>query len=281
MISRQRTRSLPSAMLDHELRCFASIPVAASTIRRSRARRCVSSCRGPRPGDSGAVEIIDHQVLAPRTVAKFRFVYTGRTLKNPRRGWSFSRGASYLTVPALHDPPSVRYAAGAGCILVSVDYRLAPEHPFPARLSGLLRRLKRTASARRAFWDPHKTDCGRRLECRRSACGGTAFHARDSRRPKALFPVLVYPVLDDRMITRRCVCSPRRRFRRHARPACGATIPVIGARPPLLQRPRALRIWQVYRRPIWRRSHSIRCSMKTSLTPNGSNEAGVKPSSTS
>ena len=94
-----------------------------------------------------------------------------------------------------HDPVCRRLAARAGCTVVSVDYRLAPEHPFPAAVEDAW-----TAFA----WLAQNADA-LGLDRARLAVGGdsaggnlaavVARRARD-RGIALAFQLLVYPALD-------------------------------------------------------------------------------------
>jgi len=91
---------------------------------------------------------------------------------------------------------------------VSVDYRLAPEHPFPAAPQDGYAALKWTAE--RAGID------GTRLSVGGSSAGGglaatVASLARDHGGPELAFQLLAYPVLDSRLTTpsaKRFVSTP-------------------------------------------------------------------------
>ena len=97
---------------------------------------------------------------------------------------------------ASHDTTCQRLAAGVPAVVVSVDYRLAPEHRFPAAVedcdtvTGWV-----SANAAALGGDPA------RLAVAGDSAGGNlaavvALHARDAGGPAVAFQLLVYPATD-------------------------------------------------------------------------------------
>ena len=95
-----------------------------------------------------------------------------------------------------HDTLCRALANAAGCCVASVDYRLAPEHPFPAAVIDAAAAFAAVA-ARAAEW---------RIDPARIAVGGdsaggnlaavVALMARDGDLPKVVFQLLIYPATD-------------------------------------------------------------------------------------
>ena len=85
-----------------------------------------------------------------------------------------------------------------GCVVVSVEYRLAPEHPHPAPVEDCYAGLAWTAE--------HAKELGidrARLAIAGASAGGglaaaTALVARDRGGPQLVYQCLIYPMLDDR-----------------------------------------------------------------------------------
>ena len=95
-----------------------------------------------------------------------------------------------------HDAVARNLCNGAGCIVVSVDYRLAPEHKFPAAAEDAFAAVEWCAA--------HGAEIG--IDPRRMAIGGdsaggnlaavASLMARDAGDPAIGLQVLVYPVTD-------------------------------------------------------------------------------------
>lgn len=95
----------------------------------------------------------------------------------------------------------LRFASEVGCVVVSVDYRLAPEHPFPAGIEDCYASLA---------WMEAKAD-DLNIDASRIAVAGCstgatlaaalALMARDRGGPALVFQILVCPALDDRLRT--------------------------------------------------------------------------------
>lgn len=120
-------------------------------------------------------------------------------------------------------------ALETGAVVVSVEYRLAPEHPFPAGLHDCYSALSFLASSA----DQLGVDAGRIAVVGTSAGGGlaaaTAMLARDRGGPALCFQLLHIPELDDRLET----------------PSMRAFVDS-----PLWNRPLAVQSWKAYLGPL-------------------------------
>lgn len=97
---------------------------------------------------------------------------------------------------ASHEGICRRLANAGACCVVAVDYRLAPEHPFPAAVEDGIAALR--------FVADHAGDLG--LDLARIAVGGDsaggnlaavlALMGRDNTAPQTCFQLLLYPVTD-------------------------------------------------------------------------------------
>jgi len=107
----------------------------------------------------------------------------------------FHGGGWVLGSLETHDILCRSLTNGAGCILVSVDYRLAPEHKFPAAPEDCYAATKWVAANATSFGG----DAGR-LAVGGDSAGGNlaaavALMARDRGGPKLSFQLLFYPAI--------------------------------------------------------------------------------------
>ena len=109
-----------------------------------------------------------------------------------------------------HDGHCRRLAAGSGCRVMAVDYRLAPEHPFPAGHDDAL------AATKWAF--DHASEIGadpKRIAVGGDSAGGNlaasvALDLKDDPQRKIVFQLLLYPGIwpDDETQSRKALDGP-------------------------------------------------------------------------
>jgi acetyl esterase len=110
---------------------------------------------------------------------------------------AFFHGSGFVLCSLdTHDGMCRNLCAGAGCAVVSVDYRLAPEHKFPAGLDDCVFATHWIAQ----HADELDGDVCRLALCGDSAGGNIAAAAalrlRDEGGPKLVGQLLIYPVTD-------------------------------------------------------------------------------------
>ncbi len=118
-------------------------------------------------------------------------------------------GGLVLGTPAQDDALMSAWARDLGLVVVSVEYRKAPEHPYPAPLDDCVAALRWLRA--REDVDPARIVVGGA-----SAGGGLAaalaLRLHDEGAPPPLLQLLVYPMLDDRTAVRPDVDGARHRL---------------------------------------------------------------------
>ncbi|WP_276357259.1 alpha/beta hydrolase [Cohnella caldifontis] len=111
-------------------------------------------------------------------------------------------GGYVLGHPGNEDAICQSFVEAAGCVVFSPDYRLAPEHPFPAGIEDCYAALLWVASAAAEEWN---LDLSRIAIGGGSAGGGLtaalALLARDRGGPAIRFQMPLYPMIDERCAT--------------------------------------------------------------------------------
>ncbi|OON73269.1 alpha/beta hydrolase [Streptomyces tsukubensis] len=105
-------------------------------------------------------------------------------------------GAFTYGSPEAEEEHALRYALDAEAVVVSVDYRLAPEHPYPAAADDAYAALTWIAAhAAEVGGDPERIAVAG-VSAGGNIAASTVLRARDLAGPKVTFQLLIYPVLD-------------------------------------------------------------------------------------
>jgi acetyl esterase/lipase len=149
------------------------------------------------------IEVSDRAVPGPPASPDVRIVtYVPKAAARPMPALVWIHGGGYVLGSPDADGLQVKsLVSQVGCVVVSVDYRLAPEAPFPAGVEDCYAALRWThAQAGELGVDRARVAIGGT-----SAGGGLAaalgLLARDRAELKVAFQVLLVPMLDDRTTT--------------------------------------------------------------------------------
>ncbi|MCB0050419.1 MAG: alpha/beta hydrolase [Caldilineaceae bacterium] len=151
----------------------------------------------PTPAD---VHVESHRVPGPPGAPEVPvYVYRPHTQPKPAAALLFIHGGGYIIGAAqMFHAACARYVRELGIVVVSVDYRLAPDTPFPGPLEDCYAALRWI----HAQADALGVDPARIAIAGESAGGGLAAalahlaHDRGEVTPR--FQLLLYPMLDDR-----------------------------------------------------------------------------------
>jgi acetyl esterase len=179
----------------------AGFPAAAETDR-SAAREYLTRTRAALAAVTGTVkEPVDQVTELTLPAGRAVRVYRNSAVGPAPVVLYFHGGGWVVGGLEMNDPLCRRLVSLTGAVVVSLDYRLAPEHPYPAALDDCVDALAWVRANAPALGG----DAGCVSVAGTSAGGnlaaGLALLVRDRALPPLAAQVLLYPVLDARMNT--------------------------------------------------------------------------------
>jgi acetyl esterase/lipase len=195
------TRHLVDPELLQLLDDFPTLPLSRETLTDVRAARAelLAQQLSLEP-DFPDVQVADRSIPGPEAATNVRVVvYVPKDASRPLPALVWIHGGGYvLGSPDADGLQMKSLVRQLGCVVVSVDYRLAPESPFPAGVEDCYAALRWThAQAQELGVDRERVAIGGT-----SAGGGLAAAlavlARDRAELQVAFQVLLVPMLDDR-----------------------------------------------------------------------------------
>lgn len=196
----------PRRLLDPEVAAaLAAMPVDVGAVLGSLSDASVADVRAlmaqmPTPELSDRVERSDHAVPGADRVEVRVHRPVDRDGPLPCVYWMHG-GGLVLGSNVGDDARFDRWCTELGCIGVSVEYRLAPETPYPGPLDDCYAGLAWIhAEAERFGIDRDRIGIGG-ASAGAGLAAGLALLARDRGRLPIAFQLLVYPMLDDRRVT--------------------------------------------------------------------------------
>ena len=157
-----------------------------------------AATRKPTPSVDG-VNVEAVQIAGPDGNPLSVYVYRPDGLKPGGAAMLYTHGGGMIigSAPAYHGQVSA-YARDVGILVVSTDYHLAPQHPFPALLDDVHAACRWLAGSAETL----DIDARRIVVAGDSAGGGLTAalcqRLRDGSETQPMFQLLIYPMLDDR-----------------------------------------------------------------------------------